>query len=393
MKQNALIALAYMCAAMAMAQPACALDRNTLERVEREIQTKQQAQSELEGKAKQLSREMEGLRGSITKLANRIENIERRLSDTEKELGAIDIEMADRERDLAMRSAQLEESIAAMLRFSKVPPEAWVALPGNADDAVRSAILLGHVTGGLQEEAATLREKIQTLAELRQGRAILQATLEQEHAELLEAQQQMAGKISERQQLHAELNQGIESTGKELKQLSTKVKDLSELMTALAAREDAVRAKNIAPGKRRNAAPSLEAEDTPPPKGKFRMPAQGKLVGRFGGKGEDGLPLKGMKIATRPGAQVVSPMQGEVVYTGPFMGYGNIVIIRHSEEIHTLISGIGQIQAAVGQKLMAGEPIGKMSGKGSGADSGLTKLYMELRKNAKPVDPSPWLSS
>ncbi|MBI1274877.1 peptidoglycan DD-metalloendopeptidase family protein [bacterium] len=391
MKQPAFATALLMCAAMAMPGPAWAIDRFTLERVQNEIQTKQKNQEELEAKASKLGHEMDSLRGTLTKMADKIQRIERRLSDTEKELGAIDAETADRERDLATRSAQLEESLAAMLRFSQVPPEAWVALPGNADDAVRSAILLGHVTGGLQEEANQLREKIRILGELRQQRQILQATLEEERKELLAGQTEMAEKIQQRQQMHAELDKGIESTGKELKQLSSKAKDLSELLAAITKRE-AAQAKNIAPGKRRNAAPEVNEPETASvnlPKGGLRLPAQGKLVSGFGAKGDDGMPQKGIRIATRPGAQVVSPMKGEVVYTGPFMGYGNIIIIRHTDEMHTLIAGLGQIQAAVGQKLMAGEPIGKMKN----ADSGLTKLYMELRKNAKPVDPSPWLSS
>jgi septal ring factor EnvC (AmiA/AmiB activator) len=50
---------------------------------------------------------------------------------------------------------------------------------------------------------------------------------------------------------------------------------------------------------------------------------------------------------------------------------------------------MARIDAAVGDKVMAGEPVGIM---GDAATPGPT-LYLELRRKGRPVDPLPWLAA
>ena len=121
-------------------------------------------------------------------------------------------------------------------------------------------------------------------------------------------------------------------------------------------------------------------------RGHIRPPAAGQVVQKFGAPDHGGAS-KGIVIATRAGAQVTAPYDGEVVFTGPFLNYGMLVIIRHSDHFHTLLAGLSKIDASVGQFLLEGEPIGAMGEGESG-----NRLYVELRKNNQPVDPAPWIS-
>jgi septal ring factor EnvC (AmiA/AmiB activator) len=102
-----------------------------------------------------------------------------------------------------------------------------------------------------------------------------------------------------------------------------------------------------------------------------------------------GTRAKGLSFTTAPGARVVAPHGGHVVFAGPFRGYGRLLIIDHGEGYHTLLAGLGRIDVAVNQRLLAGEPIGIMalSGKGN------PRLYLELRRNGRPVNPLPWLAA
>ena len=97
---------------------------------------------------------------------------------------------------------------------------------------------------------------------------------------------------------------------------------------------------------------------------------------------------RGLKIISGPGAQVVAPYDGRVVFAGPFRGYGKLLIIEHGQGYHSLLSGLGKIQTAVGQNLISGEPIAAMGT----PPTGKPILYMELRKNGKLLNPAPWLS-
>jgi septal ring factor EnvC (AmiA/AmiB activator) len=122
--------------------------------------------------------------------------------------------------------------------------------------------------------------------------------------------------------------------------------------------------------------------------GDMPFPARGKIVVRFGQSDEQQALSKGVTIETRPGAQVVAPYNGQVVFAGPFRGYGLLLIIEHGEGYHTLLAGMARIDGTVGQRLATGEPVGVM-----GQTEAKPLLYVEFRHNGQPVNPLPWLTA
>jgi septal ring factor EnvC (AmiA/AmiB activator) len=137
---------------------------------------------------------------------------------------------------------------------------------------------------------------------------------------------------------------------------------------------------------------------TPPPesgrpianaRGTLPFPVVGRVVGRYGEESGAGLISKGITIETRPGAQVVSPHRGRVAFAGPFRGYGQLLIIEHGEAYHSLMAGLDRIDTVIGQLVFGGEPVGVMGY----PDDGKPSLYLELRRNNRPVDPLPWFAA
>ncbi len=122
--------------------------------------------------------------------------------------------------------------------------------------------------------------------------------------------------------------------------------------------------------------------------GRMPFPARGQVTARFGQPNDVGVAGKGISIATRQGAQVVAPYDGLVAFSGPFRGYGLLLIIEHGEGYHTLLAGMSRIDATVGQRLLAGEPVGIMD-----PDTSQPLLYVELRHNGQPINPLPWLTA
>jgi septal ring factor EnvC (AmiA/AmiB activator) len=123
-------------------------------------------------------------------------------------------------------------------------------------------------------------------------------------------------------------------------------------------------------------------------KGRVVYPAAGSVVLVFGAADSAGGTSKGMTLETRPGAQVVAPFDGRVLFAGPFKGYGRILIIGHGDGYHSLVAGLDQIDSSVGQWLVAGEPIGTMP-----AGEAMPRLYLELRHDGQPINPLPWLAT
>ena len=128
-------------------------------------------------------------------------------------------------------------------------------------------------------------------------------------------------------------------------------------------------------------------------KGRLLMPAQGRQIQSFGDRAQSGRS-DGIVIETRAGAQVVSPNDGWVMYAGEFRSYGQILIINAGGGYHVLLAGLSQIDVQVGQFVLAGEPVGVMVAAPKSASTKTQDtapvLYVEFRKNQRPIDPGPW---
>jgi septal ring factor EnvC (AmiA/AmiB activator) len=120
------------------------------------------------------------------------------------------------------------------------------------------------------------------------------------------------------------------------------------------------------------------------------MPAAARLSAGWGDPLPDtGEESRGLLLETRPGAQIVATFDGRVVYAGLFRRYGLILILEHGGRYHSLLAGLGRIDVVLGQWVVAGEPVGLMA---SPAD-GRPALYLELRHNGQPIDPTPWFAT
>ena len=116
-------------------------------------------------------------------------------------------------------------------------------------------------------------------------------------------------------------------------------------------------------------------------------PVSGQLVTSYGQATSNGVTSKGITYKTRANAQVIAPHDGTVVFSGPFKGYGNIIIVEHGEGYISLLAGLGNIDCELGQNILSGEPIGTMP------MSNNAKLYVEIRKDRQPINPAPWFAS
>ena len=133
----------------------------------------------------------------------------------------------------------------------------------------------------------------------------------------------------------------------------------------------------------------------PEAQGDLPLPARGPIVRRFGASLDIGR-AEGVTIRTRPGAQVVAPYDGRILFAGPYKGYGRLLIIDHGEGYLSVLAGMGRLYSEEMQWVLAGEPVGAM--KAGSADAAnnpdaARELYLEVRRSGKPVDPLPWLAA
>jgi murein hydrolase activator len=128
-------------------------------------------------------------------------------------------------------------------------------------------------------------------------------------------------------------------------------------------------------------------------KGALPLPAQGKRVISFGDRLPSGKTAQGSLIETRHAAQVTSPSDGWVAYAGEFRSFGQVLIINGGGGYNIVLTGLSQIDVQIGQFILGGEPVGTMSAAPKGKVQGNAPvLYVEFRKDGRPVDPEPWWS-
>jgi septal ring factor EnvC (AmiA/AmiB activator) len=77
------------------------------------------------------------------------------------------------------------------------------------------------------------------------------------------------------------------------------------------------------------------------------------------------------------------------VYAAPFRSFGLLLIVDCGGGYHFVLAGLDRLDAAAGQRLLAGEPVGVLAGSGGSGAS----LYVELRRNGQPIDPRPWFAA
>jgi lipoprotein NlpD len=117
----------------------------------------------------------------------------------------------------------------------------------------------------------------------------------------------------------------------------------------------------------------------------WRWPASGQIVSRY----LAGDPTRqGVNIAGNGGQPVYAAAAGDVVYSGAgLIGYGELVIIKHSDEFLSAYGHNRKRLVAEGQRVTAGQQIAEMGRSGAARDM----LHFEIRRNGKPVDPLPLL--
>jgi lipoprotein NlpD len=118
----------------------------------------------------------------------------------------------------------------------------------------------------------------------------------------------------------------------------------------------------------------------------WRWPAEGTLVSRF--NSSDAIP--GIEIAGKPGDPVHAAADGVVVYSGNgLVGYGELVIIKHSDSFLSAYGHNRKRLVKEGQRVSAGQQIAEMGSTGTTRN----ELEFQIRKDGNPVDPLGYLPS
>lgn len=353
---------------------------------------------DLDGLKKKIEREKQGIsrvrktEGSILQSLEKIEvELSKRakaLTKLQSRLNSVLVDMERKEAEekavrasIGEQEALLRHRVAALYRWYK---------GGNPSVILNGETALGVVLQRKRYLEATVafdRALIQQLSEEARRHNMLRIDLARKREEL-----------DEQKQALEEARRGYRQEGDKKKQLlaslrqekALRVKALKELEQAalrLQKMLDEISRRSM--GKSRDAAPGDKLEAM---KGKFDWPVKGELAGVFGRTRHPEFPAEvfrqGIDIGARTGEQIKAVEKGKVVFADRFAGYGNMIIIDHGDRFFTIYAHLLEIIKKNGDVVKRGETVGLVGDSDSLAGA---KLYFEMRKDGRPIDPLPWL--
>ena len=321
-------------------------------------------------------------------VAARIQQAEASRATNEARIRMIDSQRANLRARLAQRQRPVMQLTAALQRLSRRPAVLSLLRPGSVRDTMYMRALLETMLPDVERRTAALRAEIARGRSLQQEARRASAALRASEQELGMRRQALAA-LETRQRLASREASGVaDREAERALALAEQARDLGGLVRQLDAaglvRDSLARLPGplVRPARPEDSQVTAVTAQPEPASGlgRYQLPLAGRLVAGFGDL-QPGLPRsRGISIAARAGAQAVAPAAGRVAFAGPYRGYGNIVIIEHPGGWTTLVTGLGQLDAQIGQRLVAGSPLGV-------AGPGKPLVGLELRRNGEPINP------
>jgi len=402
--------------------------KKRLDETEQQLQSSRAKEQGLTQGISTLTEERARLNTELIEAGNRVQASEAKLSETETKLAELTDQVNVIKSSITERKETIVKMLMAMQRMGRSPPPALVTRRDDALAVVRSAMLLADVFPELKYQADNLSHELEGMVSLETG-IREQRDAEKQETDRLASEQAGLDRLCQEKKVklaqgEVELAQVKQSTAEQ----AQAVTDLNELIDKLDAQiakvevaqydaevaaERALREREqaqalatpanesvveIKPESTKLAFASPDRMKPAMPfeaaKGSLRLPAAGRRTKHFGDAEPAGGTARGISLQTRKEALITAPSDGWVVYAGAFRSYGQLLIINAGGGYHVLLAGMSRIDVSLGQFVLAGEPIAMMGNSAApsqgGADSSRPVLYVEFRKDGRPIDPDPW---
>lgn len=362
----------------------------------------QQAAKDAERRAAQLTEQAEAATRTADKTASEAAAMAAQIQQSEAEIAAAKARYSiaqsrrgELSRSLAQRQQPLVSLTGALQAMSRRPLALSALQPGSLRETVYVRAVLDSAVPQVRARTAALRSDLEegraledqareSLADLRGGEAALRerrlALAELETRQRLASREARSNAVRERERALA-----LAEDARDLDGLVGELGAASKLRRELAALPGPV----LRPPRPSAAEVIVSATPTPtpnaaaPPPG-FQLPVQGRTLAGFGELRDSGARSTGVVIAPASGAQVIAPAAGRVAFSGPYRGFGRIVIIEHSGGWTSLVTGLATSDVEVGDTLVSGSPLGV-------AAAQEPAITIELRRSGEPVNPLQFL--
>jgi len=408
--QNSLFSV--LLAGAALAQPAGDPARREMREAERARAAGLAAERAASARAEQAAQAEQRLAAERVAAAAKLRAAENATAAAAQRMDALTARRAAAEQHLQARAADLAELLPLIQRLALHPAETLLAVQADQAASLRGVLVLRGLAGQLEYEAAALRREQTELDAARQAIAAeqprLAAALAAQAAESAGLDRQIEAAQAIRRAARDQAADAARQAAEQAARAETLRAAIAELeaqrrTAEAAAHEEAARAARerrpaeAAEARRRQdalARPSGAGTIAAAARagGQLVVPVAGTLTRRWGEATEAG-PATGITYRPAPRAHVVAPCAGRVMFAAPFRSFGLLLILDCGGLYHAVLAGMERLDVQVGRTLKAGEPVGIMPDWDPRISAARPSLYLELRRDGRPVNPTPWLGA
>jgi septal ring factor EnvC (AmiA/AmiB activator) len=357
-------------------------DEAKLEKVKAELSDKNKQQIRLKQRVDKVEAELTDIKSRLTKLGRGMRDNEDKLKSTQERIVTLEKQKDNLTKSLEAERISIVKLILMLGRIRKTPPEAMIARSDTPYHIAQSALLMENIIPSVRQDARRLMNNLKVLEKLAIDLKDERDVMEDNIVKWEKKREELMVLVKNKERVYAKIDKDLKARELSINAISLKAKSLEDLISKIQVEEklEIERQKQAKIFRRKPSYAAPDSNDTA-----IQLPISGIIRTAFHDKDEYGAKSNGIMIEGRTGGLVTAPMSGKIQFIGSFKRFSNIVIIEHSDGYHSLIAGLGEINAFIGDIVKSGEPIGLLP------DSALIprpKLYYELRKNGSPINPS-----
>ena len=381
------IALATPVSAQKKEDSALKEKERTLHQTQQQIREERAKAAQARKKEASLLAELEAIDLKLADKRRELIQLDGRIKKAEQEIATIEGEIKRLEDKRVSQQLLLARRLRALYKLHSQGGVLPVVLGG--DDPVAQAVRLRYLTTLAAVDAKLIEEYRVTGTGLGNRKALGEARKQDLSAlrtQVVLERAEVDREAARRRTLLAKVRDERAYHERMVGELSEAAKRLEALIRDLQAKKQRL-AKAVPP-----------TGNAPPPvgfgtlRGRLPWPAEGRIVAAFGEQVHPRFGTRtfrsGIDIQAEEGTEILAVYSGQVVYTGWFKGYGNLIILDHGNDYYTLYAHAAEIRVREGDEVRQGQVIGTVGDTGSLAGS---RLYFEVRYQGKPQDPARWL--
>lgn len=307
----------------------------------------------------------------------RIAAAEAGISAAEARVRIVEGRRAAQRARLAAEERPTVTLIAGLQTLARRPPALALVQPGSLQDLVRTRALLASTLPAVAARTRTLRAELAAATRIERDATAAAAALRAGRANLDAQRTRLAAleAVSLRQSqsfIDAALGEGdralaMDEDARTIVSRSRQRQRDAAVLRALSTLPE--------PRLRPGTGPREPRSGTRPT---YLLPADGRVLIGAGEISAAGVHARGTTLGVAPGAAVVAPAAGRVVYAALFRSYGGVVIVDHGGGWTTTVTDLRSLDVASGASVARGEMLGA-------ARRSRPEITVELRRAGRPV--------